>query len=104
MHPHGAEVVICTAGEMLLTQEFPDGRVERTMLGAGEYALASLLAGSGWKTFPIFQAQAQNVDGRIASALAIIGLLYVLVVSLSLLYISGRRRGGAGPGMPVATK
>ena len=39
MHPHGAEVVICTAGEMLLTQEFPDGRVERTMLGAGEYAI-----------------------------------------------------------------
>jgi putative spermidine/putrescine transport system permease protein len=73
-------------------------------LGAGEYALASLLAGSGWKTFPIFQAQAQNVDGRIASALAIIGLIYVLVVSLSLLYISGRRRGGAGPGMPVANK
>ena len=39
MHPHGAEVVICTAGEMLLTQEFPDGRVERTMLGAGDYAI-----------------------------------------------------------------
>ena len=39
MHPYGAEVVICTAGEMLLTQEFPDGRVERTMLGAGEYAI-----------------------------------------------------------------
>ena len=73
-------------------------------LGAGEYALASLLAGSGWKTFPIYQAQAQNVDGRIASALAIIGLLYVMVVSLSLLYFAGRRRGGAGPGMPVATK
>lgn len=73
-------------------------------LGAGEYALASLLAGSGWKTFPIYQAQAQNVDGRIASALAVIGLLYVMVVSLSLLYIAGRRRGGAGPGMPVANK
>lgn len=73
-------------------------------LGAGEYALASLLAGSGWKTFPIYQAQAQNVDGRIASALAIIGLLYVMIVSLSLLFIAGRRRGGAGPGMPVATK
>ncbi|MFN8662644.1 MAG: ABC transporter permease subunit [Thermomicrobiales bacterium] len=73
-------------------------------LGAGEFALASLLAGSGWKTFPIYQAQAQDVDGRIASALAIIGLLYVMVVSLSLLYIAGRRRGGAGPGMPVANK
>lgn len=39
MHPHGAEVVICTAGSMALTQEFPDGRVERTMLGAGDYAI-----------------------------------------------------------------
>lgn len=73
-------------------------------LGAGEYALASLLAGSGWKTFPIYQAQAQNVDGRVASALAIIGLIYVMIVSLSLLFIAGRRRGGAGPGMPVANK
>lgn len=39
MHPHGAEVVICTAGEMVLTQEFPDGRIERTTLGKGDYAI-----------------------------------------------------------------
>lgn len=39
MHPHGAEVVICTAGEMVLTQEFPDGRTERTTLGSGDYAI-----------------------------------------------------------------
>ena len=39
MHPHGAEVVICTAGEMVLTQEFPDGRAEQTTLGAGDYAI-----------------------------------------------------------------
>lgn len=39
MHPHGAELVICTAGEMVLTQEFPDGRTERTTLGAGDYAI-----------------------------------------------------------------
>ena len=45
MHPHGAEVVICTAGEMLLTQEFPDGRVERTMLGAGDCAV--IISNSG---------------------------------------------------------
>ena len=62
-------------------------------LAAGEFALASLLAGSGWKTFPIYQAQAQEVDGRVASALAVIGLLYVLAVSLSLLYIAGRSGG-----------
>lgn len=39
MHPHGSEVLICTAGRMLLTQEFPDGRTERVELGAGEYAI-----------------------------------------------------------------
>jgi hypothetical protein len=39
MHPHGAEVVICTAGAMVLVQEFPDGRCERTALAAGEYAI-----------------------------------------------------------------
>lgn len=74
-------------------------------LGAGEYALASLMAGSGWKTFPIYQAQAQSVDGRIASALAVIGLLYVLVVSLLLLFVGmrNRSRGGAS-GVPMATK
>lgn len=74
-------------------------------LGAGEYALASLMAGSGWKTFPIYQAQAQNVDGRIASALAVIGLLYVLAISLLLLFVAGRGRGGArAAGLPLANK
>lgn len=71
-------------------------------LGAGEFALASLMAGSGWKTFPIYQAQEQSVDGRIASALAVIGLLYVMVVSLTLLFIAGRRRGGSTSGLPIA--
>ncbi|QYU66144.1 cupin domain-containing protein [Leptolyngbya sp. 15MV] len=39
MHPHGAEVVICTHGAMALTQEFPDGRRETVQLGAGDYAI-----------------------------------------------------------------
>ena len=39
MHPHGSEVVICTAGEMVLTQEFPDGRMATTTLAAGDYAI-----------------------------------------------------------------
>lgn len=39
MHPHGSEVVICTEGEMLLRQEFPDGKIEEVTLGAGEYAI-----------------------------------------------------------------
>ncbi len=39
MHPKGAEVVICTDGSMVLTQEFPDGRIETVTLSAGEYAI-----------------------------------------------------------------
>ena len=39
MHPKGSEVMICTKGEMLLTQEFPDGTVEKVKLSAGEYAI-----------------------------------------------------------------
>ena len=39
MHPHGSEVVICTAGTMVLTQEFADGHIERTELKAGDYAI-----------------------------------------------------------------
>lgn len=39
MHPHGSEVVICTQGAMAVTQEFPDGRIERVGLAAGDYAI-----------------------------------------------------------------
>lgn len=39
MHPNGPEVVICTDGAMVLTQEFPDGRREQVALEAGEYAI-----------------------------------------------------------------
>ena len=39
MHPAGDEVVICTAGHIVLTQEFPDGRVETVTLGPGQYAV-----------------------------------------------------------------
>jgi quercetin dioxygenase-like cupin family protein len=39
MHPAGDEVVVCLSGEMRLTQEFPDGRVETTTLRPGEYAI-----------------------------------------------------------------
>lgn len=39
MHPAGAEVVICTAGTMVLVQEHPDGRREDMTLAAGEYAI-----------------------------------------------------------------
>lgn len=39
MHPAGAEVVLCTAGEMTLHQEFPGGRTETVTLGPGDYAI-----------------------------------------------------------------
>ena len=39
MHPAGAEVVVCTAGEITLIQELPDGSTDRVKLHAGEYAI-----------------------------------------------------------------
>ncbi|WP_454598248.1 cupin [Qipengyuania sp. SM2507] len=39
MHPHGSELVICTAGAMVLTQEWPDGRRETVTLNSGDYAI-----------------------------------------------------------------
>ena len=39
MHPAGDELVICTDGEMILHQEFPDGRRDKITLVAGEYAI-----------------------------------------------------------------
>ncbi len=38
VHPNGAEVVICTAGELTLIQEI-DGKEKRTTLRPGEYAI-----------------------------------------------------------------
>ena len=39
VHPHGAEVVICTAGSMTLIQEKPDGSVKTIRLEPGQYAV-----------------------------------------------------------------
>ena len=39
MHPHGEEVVICTAGFITLHQEFADGRAASVRLGSGDYAI-----------------------------------------------------------------
>jgi quercetin dioxygenase-like cupin family protein len=39
MHPVGAEVVLCIAGEIGLIQEQPDGGTESVTLNAGEYAI-----------------------------------------------------------------
>jgi quercetin dioxygenase-like cupin family protein len=39
MHPAGAEVVVCTAGEITLIQELPDGSNTSVTLHPGEYAI-----------------------------------------------------------------
>ena len=39
MHPNGSEVVICTAGSLLLYQENPDGIVTTVSLVPGQYAI-----------------------------------------------------------------
>ncbi|MGB5723526.1 MAG: cupin [Parasphingorhabdus sp.] len=39
MHPKGAEVVLCTTGEITLVQEMADGSHQRTTLSSGEYAV-----------------------------------------------------------------
>jgi quercetin dioxygenase-like cupin family protein len=38
-HPVGDEAVICTAGEITLIQELPDGTTESVALRAGDYAI-----------------------------------------------------------------
>jgi len=38
-HPVGDEAVICTAGEITLIQELPDGTTKSVVLRAGEYAI-----------------------------------------------------------------
>ncbi len=39
MHPVGAEIVLCTAGEITLHQEHDDGSTDMVTLGAGQYAI-----------------------------------------------------------------
>lgn len=39
MHPHGAELVICTQGACTLHQEHADGSTERVTLALGDYAI-----------------------------------------------------------------
>lgn len=61
MHPHGAELVICTAGTLTLIQEHADGRAEQVVLGPGDYAINPPGA---WHT-------ADVPDGRTATAIFI---------------------------------
>ena len=69
-------------------------------LASGEYVLARLLGGTGWKTFALYQAEAQFTDGRVAAALAVLGFLFTWVVSMGLILLSGRR----GQSSPLMNK
>jgi putative spermidine/putrescine transport system permease protein len=60
-------------------------------LASGEYVLARLLGGTGWKTFALYQAEAQFVDGRVAAALAVLGFTFSWLVSMGLILLSSRR-------------
>jgi putative spermidine/putrescine transport system permease protein len=60
-------------------------------LASGEYVIARLLGGIGWKTFALYQAEAQLTDGRVAAALAVLGFAFTWLVSMGLIVISGRR-------------
>ncbi len=39
VHPHGAEMVICTAGSLTLHQQHPDGTTDTVTLAPGDYAI-----------------------------------------------------------------
>jgi putative spermidine/putrescine transport system permease protein len=65
-------------------------------LASGEYVIARLLGGTGWKTFALYQAEAQFTDGRIAAALAVLGFAFTWLVSMGLIVLSSRR-GQATP-------
>jgi quercetin dioxygenase-like cupin family protein len=39
MHPHGSEVVLCTAGKITLHQQHPNGSQSKVVLNAGRYAI-----------------------------------------------------------------
>jgi putative spermidine/putrescine transport system permease protein len=69
-------------------------------LASGEYVLARLLGGTGWKTFALYQAEAQFTDGRVAAALAVLGFLFTWLVSMGLIMLSGRR----GQSSPLMNK
>ena len=39
MHPLGAEVVLCTSGNMTIHQEYADGKVATVAIGPGQYVV-----------------------------------------------------------------
>jgi len=61
-----------------------------------EFTLTNLLVGARFKTFPIYLVEFTRFDGRQASALAVISFVVAWVVSLLIIWITGRRALPAG--------
>jgi putative spermidine/putrescine transport system permease protein len=68
-----------------------------------EFALANLLIGTRFKTFPMYLVEFTRFDARQASALAFISFVFAWVISLAILWAASRGRrsaGGAGQTEP----
>jgi len=66
-----------------------------------EFTLTNLLVGARFKTFPIYLVEFTRFDGRQASALATISFVVAWIVSLLILWISGRKAVSAGGAVVV---
>ena len=55
-----------------------------------EFTLANLLVGTRFKTFPIYLVEFTRFDARQASALAVISFAFAWIISLAVLWLSGR--------------
>ena len=60
-----------------------------------EFALANLLIGTRFKTFPMYLVEFTRFDARQASALAFISFIFAWVISLAILWAAGRSRRSA---------
>lgn len=66
-----------------------------------EFALANLLIGTRFKTFPIYLVEFTRFDARQASALAVISFAFAWIISLGVLWIAGR---GGQPRVALAAR
>lgn len=60
-----------------------------------EFALANLLIGTRFKTFPMYLVEFTRFDARQASALAFISFIFAWIISLAILWAAGRSRRSA---------
>lgn len=65
-----------------------------------EFALANLLIGTRFKTFPMYLVEFTRFDARQASALAFISFIFAWVISLAILWAAGRSRRFASAARP----